>query len=101
MGPGCDLILQEGYRKITLRDGDQLLSLPAIQAVIRQQLRLAAKGNGPAQRAVIGMVHAIEQEALHGATTATDSVSNSDATDEELAQAVLALFAKTGHTFKP
>jgi hypothetical protein len=36
--------------------------LPAIQAILRRQIALAAKGNGPAQRAVIAAVLAIEQE---------------------------------------
>jgi hypothetical protein len=35
---------------------------------MRQQVRLAFKGNGPAQRAVIAMVQAIEQEATTQAT---------------------------------
>ena len=66
------LALQEAYRPITVREGDEVFTLPTIQAVMRQQGRLAAKGNGPAQRAVIGMVHAIEQEALQAATAATE-----------------------------
>jgi hypothetical protein len=70
------------------------------QAVIRQQLRLAAKGNGPAQRAVIGMVHAIEQETLQAAT-ATEIGLDPPITDEERAQAVLALLAKAGYTLEP
>jgi hypothetical protein len=56
------LILKEAYRSITVREGDQVYSLSALQAVLRSQLARAAKGNGPAQRAVIGTVQAIEQE---------------------------------------
>ncbi len=38
------------------------MSLPAIQAVMRSQVALAVKGNGPAQRALIAAIHALEQE---------------------------------------
>jgi hypothetical protein len=33
-----------------VREGDKAMSLPAIQAVMRSQVALAVKGNGPAQR---------------------------------------------------
>ncbi len=45
-----------------MREGDKTMRLPAIQAVMRSQVALAAKGNGPAQRAPIAAVHALEQE---------------------------------------
>lgn len=60
-GRAHNLILQEAYRLVTVREGDKVLRLPAIQAVLRSQVALAAKGNGPAQRAVIAAVNAIEQ----------------------------------------
>jgi len=41
------------------------VALPAIQAILRSQMALAAKGNGPAQRAVIAAVLAIEEEEAH------------------------------------
>ena len=56
------LALQEAYRPVTVRVGDEVLTLPAIQAVLRSQVALAAKGNGPAQRALIAAVQAIERE---------------------------------------
>jgi hypothetical protein len=56
------LVLKEAYRSITLREGDNVFTLPAIQVVLRSQIAKAAKGNGPAQRAVIEAVQAIEQE---------------------------------------
>ena len=56
------LALQEAYRPVTVRLGDEVLTLPAIQAVLRAQIALAAKGNGPAQRALIAAVQAIERE---------------------------------------
>ena len=57
------LALEEAYRTVTVKEGGSEVALPAIQAIMRRQVALAAKGNGPAQRAVIAMVQAIEQEA--------------------------------------
>jgi uncharacterized protein DUF5681 len=56
------LLLQEAYRPVTVRVGDKTHTLPAIQAVLRAQIALAAKGHGPAQRAFIATVQAIERE---------------------------------------
>jgi Family of unknown function (DUF5681) len=56
------LAIKEAYRLITVREGDKVTRLPALQAVMRSQVALAAKGNGPAQRALIAAVHALEQE---------------------------------------
>jgi hypothetical protein len=56
------LAIKEAYRLITVREGDKVMRLPAIQAVMRSQIALAAKGNGPAQRALIAAVHLLEQE---------------------------------------
>lgn len=64
-----NMILKEVYRPITVRDGDQVLSIPALQAVIRGLIARAAKGSGPAQRLLIGFVKEIEEE--HAAAEAT------------------------------
>jgi len=56
------LALQEAYRTVTVKEGGRARALPAIQAVLRSQIALAVKGNGPAQRALIAAVHALEQE---------------------------------------
>jgi Family of unknown function (DUF5681) len=56
------LALKEAYRLVTVREGDKVLTMPAIQAVMRSQVALAAKGNGPAQRALFEAVQAIERE---------------------------------------
>jgi hypothetical protein len=68
------LALREFYRKVRIKVGDSIVSLPAIQAILRGQVALAAKGNGPAQRAVIEKVQAIEQElALEAAAEAAET----------------------------
>jgi hypothetical protein len=64
------LVLQEAYRAITVEDGDATVALPAIQAILRSQIALATKGNGPAQRAVIAAVRGIEQEQAAAAAAA-------------------------------
>jgi hypothetical protein len=56
------LAIREAYRLVTVREGDKVMRLPAIQVVMRSQVALAAKGNGPAQRTLIAAIHALEQE---------------------------------------
>jgi len=56
------LALKEAYRLIPVREGEKILTMPAIQVVLRNQVALAAKGSGPAQRAIIEGVQAIERE---------------------------------------
>jgi hypothetical protein len=56
--------IKEAYRPVTVREGDKVITMPAIQAVLRSQIALAAKGNGPAQRALIDLVQAIERDAV-------------------------------------
>jgi hypothetical protein len=90
------LALQEAYRPITVREGDEVFTLLTIQAVMRQQGRLAAKGNGPAQRAFIDRVLAIEQEEVQAATKAAETAQNSPVTDLDRARALVALLEKTG-----
>ena len=68
---------------------------------MRQQGRIAAKGNSPAQRAFIDRVHAIEQDEVQAATKAAETTQNSPVTDQDRAQALAALLAKTGYKLKP
>ena len=64
------LILKEAYRLVRLREGDTVIELPALQAILRAQVAHAAKGSGPAQRAVIQTVQALEREiAAHTAAS--------------------------------
>jgi hypothetical protein len=56
------LALKEAYRSIPVREGGKVSSMPAIQVVMRSLVTLAAKGNGPAQRACIEIVQAIERD---------------------------------------
>jgi hypothetical protein len=56
------LALKEAYRLIPVREGGKVSYMPAMQAVMRGMVTLAAKGNGPAQRACIEMVQAVERQ---------------------------------------
>lgn len=61
-GRATALALKEAYRLLTVRVGDELITMPAIQVVLRSQVGIAVKGNGPAQRFLFETVQAIEQE---------------------------------------
>jgi hypothetical protein len=82
------LILQEAFRRLNLREGDKVTRIPALQAVLRSQIALAAKGNGPAQRAIIKTIQEIEAEARTNGTAAIagkkPSKDLNDVTDQEL-----------------
>src|SRR2546430_7911654 len=54
------LMLQEAYRPVMVRDGKRTIRMPAIAAIFRSQLASGLKGNGPAQRASLRMIKAIE-----------------------------------------
>lgn len=54
------IVLEEAYRKVSVRDGDKVVEMPAIQAVMRSHLRDALKGNGPNQRAVLSLIQELE-----------------------------------------
>jgi Family of unknown function (DUF5681) len=70
------LALKEAYRLITVRDGDKTVRVPVLQAVLRSQLALAAKGHGPAQRAVVATIRAFEAEAAAEATAQAQATAN-------------------------
>jgi hypothetical protein len=95
VGRADRLALKEIYRLIAVREGDQTIVLPTVQAVIRQLGRIALKGNGPALRAYLAMVRAIEQSV---ATQADVKAENEPPmrilTNEERLEAVMALFNK-------
>ena len=61
-GRANQLALKEAYRSVKVREGDKVLTLPAIQVTLRNLVASAAKGSGPAQRTLIGMTQAIERE---------------------------------------
>ncbi len=59
-----DFVLMEAYRPITIRENNEPVTLPMIQAVVRSLGVAAVKGSHRAQIAITGMVQAIEQGLL-------------------------------------
>ena len=87
------LICQEAYRLLTIREGDKVTRMPALQAVLRSQITSAAKGNIAAQRAVIKAVQDIEAEDRPRRTASTNKKLKdlNDMSDEDLMAIVAAV----------
>jgi hypothetical protein len=56
------VVLEEAYRKITVRDGDRTVEIPVIRAVIRSLCLKAAKGDQRSQRMLIDLLQGVERE---------------------------------------
>ncbi len=56
------VILEEAYRLIDIRDGDRIVEMPVIQAVVRNLALNAAKGNQRSQRMLTDLLRLIEGE---------------------------------------
>jgi Family of unknown function (DUF5681) len=56
------LVLEEAYRPIQIRDGNKLVELPVVQAVVRSLALSAAKGQPRSQRMLIDLLAAVEGE---------------------------------------
>jgi hypothetical protein len=56
------MALEEALRPITVREGDQVTTLPAIQAVLRSMYRAAASGDAKAQRHLLDRLGRAESE---------------------------------------
>lgn len=57
-----EFLREEAYRTVTLREGDKVIELPAIQAVFRAMGVSALKGNRFAQKNLSEMVTRLEQQ---------------------------------------
>lgn len=60
--PTQSMILEEAYRPVMVREGDKVIKLPAIQAVLRAIGVSAMKGNRFAQKTLTEIVQRVEQE---------------------------------------
>lgn len=58
--PTDNLILEEAYRPVTIREGDKVIELPAIQAAMRSLAISAMKGSRLSQRALAELVRQVE-----------------------------------------
>lgn len=54
--------LKEAYRLVTIREGDKIVRVPAIVAVLRAQFALAVKGNRLAQRDYLRKIQGVEDD---------------------------------------
>jgi hypothetical protein len=93
VGDAQALIRQEAYRQLTVREGDKVTRMPALQAVVRGQIASAAKGNVGAQRAFLKVVQDVENaRACTSGGTANKKHSKdvNDVPDEELMNVVRA-----------
>ncbi len=77
-GPRADLVdsllMEEAYRMVTLREGEKVIELPAIQAVFRSMGVAAMKGNRHAQHMVTSLVRQIETSSMQRAEEALDQI---------------------------
>jgi hypothetical protein len=56
------VVLEEAYRPIQIRDGDKLVELPLVRAVVRSLGLNAAKGQHRSQTTLLDLVTAVEGE---------------------------------------
>jgi hypothetical protein len=85
------LVLREAYRNVTVTEGDRAFAVPAIQAILRSQIALAAKGNVQAQRAVLEAIQTIEQENAEAAARAAQAAAKGPFNYAEAARRVALL----------
>jgi RNase P/RNase MRP subunit p29 len=70
------IVVKEAYRTLRVREGDRIKQIPAIRAILRAMITHGAKGNGPAQRALIEFLRLSEQElAAEAAAKAKDQAA--------------------------
>jgi hypothetical protein len=79
-----ELALREAYRTVIVMEGGYAVPMPAIQAVLRSQIEIAAGGNVRAQRAILAMIEDIEvsvSDGAHGPVNG-DDVDDADVEDD-------------------
>ena len=79
---------------IAVREGEQTLVMPTIQAVMRQLGRIALKGNGPALRTYLQIVQAVEERAAMQAAVETPDKPQMPVADEARLNAFMAFMNK-------
>ena len=77
-------VLEEAYRLITVREGDRVEQIPAIQAVIRSTFRSAAQGDTGARRQLLPLVGRAETDRAIAAREAATFLLDIQAKAEEL-----------------
>ena len=52
----ADLVRSEANRELSVREGDKLVAIPAVQAVIRSMVVKGVQGHAPSQRVFVDLV---------------------------------------------
>lgn len=79
------LVMQEAYRRVTVREGDKVTEMPALKAVLRGLVARAVKGSVAAQREILRNIQAIEAETLSARNNKSDPNERlEDLTNEQL-----------------
>lgn len=80
--PAREMLRHEAYRMVTIREGDQFIEMPTIQAVFRAMGVSALKGNRFAQQMIADMVRQVEaddrQSKMELFETAVDYKANAE-----------------------
>ena len=71
--PTDNLILEEAYRPVTIREGERTIQLPAIQAAVRALAISAMKGSRLSQRALAELVRTVEERKTNEHHTALEN----------------------------
>ncbi|WP_310533326.1 DUF5681 domain-containing protein [Novosphingobium sp.] len=71
--PTDNLILEEAYRPVTIREGEKTIELPAIQAAVRSLAISAMKGSRLSQRALAELVRNVEERKSSERLTAMEN----------------------------
>lgn len=71
--PTDNLILEEAYRPVTIREGERTIELPAIQAAMRALAISAMKGSRLSQRALAELVRTVEDRKSSERMTAMEN----------------------------
>ena len=71
--PTDNLILEEAYRRVTIREGERTIELPAIQAAVRALAISAMKGSRLSQRALAKLVRTVEERKTIEHSTALEN----------------------------
>ena len=78
-----DLLCQELYRLLSVREGGKLKRIPALHAVVRRLVAAAAQGNLAAQRTLLRNIQEIEAE-RRAEQKAARQVDTRELSDEQL-----------------
>lgn len=71
--PTDGLILEEAYRPVSIREGEKVIELPAIQAAVRALAISAMKGSRLSQRALSELVRQVEERKASEHLTAMEN----------------------------